>query len=53
MRLTDNYQCESQKEKEEKEKQISKKPDKKQRLKKPTKDNVINLMNRLVKMKET
>ena len=39
LRLTDDYQYESEEE-EEKQQQTSKKPDKKEPLKKPTKDNV-------------
>ena len=54
MRLTDDYQQQSEEE-EEKEQQTSKKPDKKEPLKKSTKDewiNGLNLMNGLIKKKE-
>ena len=51
LRLTDDYQYESQEE-EENEQQTSKKPDKKEPLKKPTKDNVSKF-NEWVNEKET
>ena len=53
MRLTDDYQCESEEEKkkEEKEQQISKNPDKKEPPKKSTKDDLIEL-NEWVNEKE-
>ena len=51
LRLTDDYQYESEEE-EEKQQQTSKKPDKKEPLKKPTKDNVSKF-NEWVNEKET
>ena len=48
-RLIDNYQYESE---EEKEQQTSKKPDKKEPLKKPTKDD-LNKLNKWIKKEET
>ena len=52
MRLTDDYQYESEEEKVEKEQQTSKEPDKLELLKKLTKDNASNF-NKWVNRKET
>ena len=52
LRLTDDYQYESEEEEEEKQQQASKKPDKKEPLKKETKDNPSKF-NEWVNEKET
>ena len=49
MRLIDDYQCESE---EEKEQQTSKKPDKKEPPEKPTKDD-LNKFNKWINQNET
>ena len=54
LRLINDYQYESEKEKkEERGQQISKMPDKKERPKKSTKDDWIKLANGLMKKKQT
>ena len=54
LRLINDYQYESEKEKkEERGQQISKMPDKKEQPKKSTKDDWIKLANGLMKKKQT